>query len=150
MTSTSTTDSTTMISSSTTDATPTVSSVDVEAQFAARRITSDLTKYHYVVSCLPPPIPSEIRDLSLDPPAEKAYATLRETLVRRVTPTESQRLQQLLRDTYLGDPSLFPLTSHLPRPCGREDRTLNDRVYRSTWQSACGSRLLNAKGPQPP
>ncbi|KAL3226884.1 hypothetical protein MRX96_024604 [Rhipicephalus microplus] len=78
-----------MDSTSTTDAPPTVSSVDcklppfrtadpalwfiqVESQFAARRITADLTKYHYVVSSLPSAIASEMRDLLLAPPVENA------------------------------------------------------------------------------
>ncbi|KAL3197953.1 hypothetical protein MRX96_053852 [Rhipicephalus microplus] len=83
-----------MDSTSTTNAPPTVSSVDnklppfwtadpalwfiqVESQFAARRIIADLKKYRYVVSSLPPAIASEIRDLLLAPPVENAYATLK-------------------------------------------------------------------------
>ncbi|KAL3188780.1 hypothetical protein MRX96_022278 [Rhipicephalus microplus] len=119
-----------MDSTSTTDAPPTVSSVDgklppfwtvdpalwfiqVESQFAVRRITADLTKYHYVVSSLPPAIASEIRDLLLAPPVENAHATLKETLIRRVTPSEPQRLQQLLRGTKLGDRTPSQLLRHM-------------------------------------
>ncbi|KAH9377500.1 hypothetical protein HPB48_006239 [Haemaphysalis longicornis] len=95
---------------STTDAPPTVSPVggklpafwtadpvfwfiQVKSQFAARRITADLMKYHYVVSNLPPVIAREVRDLLLAPPVENAYATLKETLVCRVTPSEPHRQQ---------------------------------------------------------
>ncbi|KAH6945901.1 hypothetical protein HPB50_010555 [Hyalomma asiaticum] len=56
-----------------------ISSVD------ARCITADLTKHHYVVSGLSPPTANEIRDFVLQPLVEKAYATLKETLIRRVT-----------------------------------------------------------------
>ncbi|KAG0443380.1 hypothetical protein HPB47_014984 [Ixodes persulcatus] len=44
----------------------------------------------------------EIWDLLFAPPAEDAYKTLKETLIRRVTPSEPQRFQQLLHETELG------------------------------------------------
>ncbi|KAL3225163.1 hypothetical protein MRX96_049335 [Rhipicephalus microplus] len=130
-----------MDSTSTTDAPPTVSSVDgklppfwtadpalwfiqVESQFTVRRITTDLTKYHYVVSSLPPAISSEIRDLLLAPPVENAYATLKETLIRRVTPSEPQRLQQLLRGTELGDRTPSQLLRHMQQLLGGTSNTI--------------------------
>ncbi|KAL3199502.1 hypothetical protein MRX96_013828 [Rhipicephalus microplus] len=133
-----------MDSTSMTDAPPTVSSVDgkrppfwpadpalwfiqVESQFAARRITADLTKYHYVVRSLPPTIASEIRDLLLAPPAENAYATLKETLIRRVTLSKPQRLQQLLRGTELGDRTPSQLLRHMQQLLGGTSNTI-DRV----------------------
>ncbi|XP_077492230.1 uncharacterized protein LOC144103365 [Amblyomma americanum] len=75
--------------------------VQVESQFAARRITADSTKYHHVVGSLPPATASEVRDLLLTPPAQNAYQTPKETLIRCVTPTEPEHLQQLLREAEL-------------------------------------------------
>ncbi|KAH6924470.1 hypothetical protein HPB50_018558 [Hyalomma asiaticum] len=77
--------------------------LQVEPQFTARRITAELTKYHHVVASLPPAIASEIRDLLVAPPAENAYTALKQLLIRRLTPSEPQRLQQLLHNTELGD-----------------------------------------------
>ncbi|KAG0427571.1 hypothetical protein HPB47_025383 [Ixodes persulcatus] len=77
--------------------------IQVESQFAARRVTADLTKYHHVVSSLPTATACEIQDLLFAPPAEDAYKTLKETLIRRLTPSEPQRFQKLLRETELGD-----------------------------------------------
>ncbi|KAG0426012.1 hypothetical protein HPB47_026831 [Ixodes persulcatus] len=77
--------------------------IQVESQFAAPRITANLTKYHHVMSSLPPATECEIRDLLFTPPAEDAYKTLKETLIRRVTPSEPQKFQQLLRKTEFGD-----------------------------------------------
>ncbi|KAH7933992.1 hypothetical protein HPB49_020182 [Dermacentor silvarum] len=74
----------------------------MEAQFAARRITADLMRYHYIVSSLPPATASEVRDLPLAPPAENTYQTLKETLIRRLTPSEPESLRQLLNHTDLG------------------------------------------------
>ncbi|KAM7306540.1 hypothetical protein ISCGN_010243 [Ixodes scapularis] len=65
--------------------------LQVESQFAARRITADLTKYHHVVSSLPPATASEVRDLLFSPPAEDPYSTLKRTLIRRASTSEPQR-----------------------------------------------------------
>ncbi|KAG0442013.1 hypothetical protein HPB47_015797, partial [Ixodes persulcatus] len=43
----------------------------------------------------------EIWDLLLAPPAEEAYKTPKETLIRWVTPSELQRLQRLLHEAQL-------------------------------------------------
>ncbi|XP_072141285.1 uncharacterized protein [Dermacentor andersoni] len=98
--------------------------VQVESQFAARRITADSTKYHHVVGNLPPATASEVRDLLLTPPAENAYQTLKETLIRRVTPTEPERLQQLLREAELGDRRSSQLLRHMQQLAG--DATASD------------------------
>ncbi|XP_075527131.1 uncharacterized protein LOC142559417 [Dermacentor variabilis] len=92
--------------------------VRVESQFAARRITADSTKYHHVVRSLPPATASEVRHLLLTPPAENAYQTLKETLIRRVPPTESERLQQLLRQAELGDRRPSQLLRHMQQLAG--------------------------------
>ncbi|KAH6945642.1 hypothetical protein HPB50_009381 [Hyalomma asiaticum] len=87
--------------------------LQVESQFTARRITGELTKYHHVVASLPPAIASEIRDLLVAPPAENAYTALKQLLIRRLTPSEPQRLQQLLHDTELGDRTPSQLLRHM-------------------------------------
>ncbi|XP_065297941.1 uncharacterized protein [Dermacentor albipictus] len=96
--------------------------VQVESQFAARRITADSTKYHHVVGNLPPATASEVRDLLLTPPAENAYQTLKE--IRRITPTEPERLQQLLREAELGDRRPSQLLRHMQQLAG--DATASD------------------------
>ncbi|KAH6931358.1 hypothetical protein HPB50_023923 [Hyalomma asiaticum] len=87
--------------------------LQVESQFTARRITAELTKYHHVVASLPPAIASEIRDLLVAPPAENAYTTLKQLLISRLTPSEPQRLQQLLPHTELGDRTPSQLLRHM-------------------------------------
>ncbi|KAH7934192.1 hypothetical protein HPB49_022753 [Dermacentor silvarum] len=84
----------------------------VEAQFAALRITADLTRNHHILSSLPPATASEVGDLLLAPPAENTYQTLKETLIRRLTPSEPERLRQLLNDTDLGDRTPSQLLRH--------------------------------------
>ncbi|KAL3246129.1 hypothetical protein MRX96_057867 [Rhipicephalus microplus] len=150
MTSTSTRNSATMASRSTTDVTPTVSSDDgklpplwtvdpalwliqVEAQFAARRIATDLTKYHYVISSLPPPITSKLRDLLLHPPAKKACVTLNKTLVHRVTPPESQRLHQLFHVTNLGDCTHSQLLRRMQLLRGERMNSVDRKLFRELF-----------------
>lgn len=87
--------------------------LQVESQFTARRITAEVTKYHHVVASLPPAIASEIRDLLVAPPAENEYTTLKQLLISRLTPSEPQRLQQLLHDTELGDRTPSQLLRHM-------------------------------------
>ncbi|XP_075526581.1 uncharacterized protein LOC142558317 [Dermacentor variabilis] len=66
----------------------------------------------------------EVRDLLLTPPAENAYQMLKETLIRRVTPTELERLQQLLREAELGDRRPSQLLRHMQQLAG--DATASD------------------------
>ena len=74
----------------------------VEAQFTTRAITSELTKYTYVVGSLQPEVAQEVRDL-INPPAETPYIKLKTELVKRTSASEQQRLHQLLNTEKLGD-----------------------------------------------
>ncbi|KAH9371127.1 hypothetical protein HPB48_004484 [Haemaphysalis longicornis] len=139
-----------MALTSTTDAPPTASSVDgklppfwtadpalwfiqVESQFTARCITTDLTKCHYVFSSLPPAIASEVGNLLLGSPVENAHATLKETLVRGVTPSKPQRLQRSLRDTELGDHTPSQLLRHIQQLLGQTTTTLDGALLRERF-----------------
>ncbi|XP_037518005.1 uncharacterized protein LOC119394770 [Rhipicephalus sanguineus] len=90
----------------------------VESQFAARRITADHTKYRHVVANIPPATASEVRDILLAPPAEDAYRVLKDTMIRRLTTSEPERLQQLLRETELGDRRPSQLLRHMQQLAG--------------------------------
>lgn len=107
--------------------------IQVESQFAARRITADATKYHYVVSSPPPSIASEIRDLLLSPPADKVYEALKATLIRRVVPSESQRLQRLLHDASLGDRTPSQLLWHMQQLLGDKGDGLDSLLLREIF-----------------
>lgn len=75
----------------------------VQAQFATRGITSEQTKYSYIVSALQPEIAQEVRDILMNPPADNPYSHLKAELIRRTSISEQKRLHQLLTQEELGD-----------------------------------------------
>ena len=75
----------------------------MEAQFATKGITQQVTKYHYIVGSLAPEIAREVRDVIVTVPAVAPFDTLKERLVSRTSLTESQRMQKLLSLEPLGD-----------------------------------------------
>ena len=66
-------------------------------------ITSQKTKFEYLVSSLSPEVATEVRDLLLRPPAENPYDRLKAELVKRTAASEQRRLQQLISGEELGD-----------------------------------------------
>ena len=75
----------------------------VGAQFTIRKITTEQTKYAYVVGSLQPEVAQEVRELLIYPPAQNPYITLKTELVKRTSASEQQRLHQLLTTEQLGD-----------------------------------------------
>lgn len=74
----------------------------VEAQFAAKSISTSLTKYNYIVSYLTPDIASEVRDI-IALPTENPYQKLKDAILARTSQSERQRLQKLISLEQLGD-----------------------------------------------
>ena len=77
--------------------------MQVEAQFHARGITAQQTKYYHIVGCLSSEIATEIRDLLLHPPDDHPYDALKQKLIERTAASEQRRLQQLFTTEELGD-----------------------------------------------
>lgn len=107
--------------------------LQVESQFAARRITADQTKYHHVVGSLPPTTASEVRDLLVAPPAVNAYTTLKQLLISRLTPSEPQRLKQLLHGAELGDRTPSQLLRHMQQLLGTTTTDVDSRLLRELF-----------------
>ena len=76
--------------------------LQVEAQFTLKNITSQLSKFHYIVSSLEPHVALHVRTLILNPPAADPYDALKTAFFQSFTPDQS-RLQQLFSTDSLGD-----------------------------------------------
>ena len=82
---------------------PEVWFAQVEAQFTTRKVTSQKSRFDYVIASLTPEVATEIRDLILKPPEANPYTVLKEQLIKRTAASEQRRLQQLFNSEELGD-----------------------------------------------
>ena len=82
---------------------PLVWFAQVDAKFSTWHITSEKTKFNYVVASLAPEYAQEVRDLILKPPETNPYTALKSALVDRTVASEQRRLQQLFNSKELGD-----------------------------------------------
>ena len=82
---------------------PMVWFLQIEAQFSTRGISSQRTRFEYVITSLSPEIACEVRDLLIRPPEERPYDTLKAELIKRTAASEQRKLQQLLSGEELGD-----------------------------------------------
>lgn len=80
-----------------------------EAQFTVNSITTEKTKYAYVVAQLDTRVAAEVEDIITGPAANRTYSKIKETLISRLSISEERRVQQLIRDEEIGDrkPSQF-------------------------------------------
>lgn len=83
--------------------------ISAEAQFTLSRISSDVSKYNYVVASLPQDVAESIMDVLQDPPVINLYAHLKKILIDRHSLSIERRIKKLISDEHMGDkkPSEF-------------------------------------------
>ena len=64
----------------------------VEAQFATKGTSQQLTKYHYNVGSLAPETAREVCDVAVTIPATNPFETLKDHLISRTSLTGSQKM----------------------------------------------------------
>lgn len=74
-----------------------------EAQFVTRNITSQLTKFYYVVAALDTSTAAEVESLILNPPVAHPYDQLKADLIKAFGRTQEDKDMALLNLTGLGD-----------------------------------------------
>ena len=111
---------------------PDVWFAQVEAQFSTRGITSQRTKYDYVVASLSAEFAAEVRDLILHIP-EDPYDTLRQQLIQRTCPPEQRRLQLLFSATELGDRKPSQLLRRMRQLLGDTPTDSDGRLLRELF-----------------
>lgn len=117
----------------------------VDAQFATRGITSEKTKYDYIVAALSPNTATEVRDLILTPPTADPYTVLKGELIKRTVGSNQQKLQRLLNELELGDskPSQF-LRRMRQLWCGRDG---DDTILRELFLQRLPSNVRMVLAP---
>ena len=90
----------------------------VEAQFTTRNITSQKTKYAYVVGSLQPEVAQEIRDQLINPPAENPYTQLKKELVKRTSASHQQRLTPTTQRRATGRSKTHPIFRRMQQLLG--------------------------------
>ena len=105
----------------------------VEATFTTRRITSEKTRFDYVIASLSPEVATEIRDLILRPPEATPYTILKEQLIRRTAASEQRRLQQLFNAEELGDRKPTQLLRRMQQLLGDRASTTDSTFLRELF-----------------
>ncbi|GFN94719.1 transposon ty3-g Gag-Pol polyprotein [Plakobranchus ocellatus] len=75
----------------------------VEAQFGTKNISTDQTKYDYVVSALDVKTAGEVQDVLVNPPDANKYSVLKRALLKAFGKSQAQRDNELLNLNGLGD-----------------------------------------------
>ena len=104
----------------------------LEATFALRNVTTELTKYYHVVAVLPPHVLDEVQDV-MDSSDPKPYDRIKDAVNRRFGLSEKQRLAKLLADTTLGDRKPSQLLRHMQNLVGKSHEDSN--LLREMWLS---------------
>ncbi|BHF67784.1 hypothetical protein SprV_0301081300 [Sparganum proliferum] len=85
----------------------------IEALFATSRITSERTRYSYVLQSLPFDVAVTVEDL-LDPiPTDEPYTRLKEAVIQRVAKSANLMLRELFTQVELGDQTPSQLMRHM-------------------------------------
>ncbi|XP_050508079.1 uncharacterized protein LOC126885539 [Diabrotica virgifera virgifera] len=104
--------------------------LQVENQFTLANITSDATKFNYVVANLDTAYILEVRDIIVSPPATERYAKLKSELIKRLSASQQQKIKRLLEHEELGDRRPSQFLRHLQSLAGT---TVPDNIVRSLW-----------------
>ncbi|XP_073949238.1 uncharacterized protein [Choristoneura fumiferana] len=118
----------------------------IEGQFSLSNITSDTTKFNYVISNLDQQFCKEVKDIIISPPAANKYEKLKLELTTRLTATKDKKLQQLLMHEELGDRKPSQFLRHLSDLGGP---TLPEDILLSIWKSRLPSNIQTVLAAQP-
>ncbi|BHF67513.1 hypothetical protein SprV_0301054000 [Sparganum proliferum] len=103
----------------------------IEAVFSTSRITSERTRYSYVVQSLPFDVAVDVDDL-LDPiPANDPYTQLKNAVIQKVAKSANRMLQELFTQVELGDQTNSQLMRHMRSLLAGSH--MDDDIFRQIW-----------------
>ncbi|XP_076245408.1 uncharacterized protein LOC143185957 [Calliopsis andreniformis] len=101
----------------------------VERSFDASGVTTELTKFGYVLGALGPQYAAEVPDIIMAPLAEP-YTKLKTELIKRLSSSQEQKTRRLLEHEEIGDRKPSQFLRHL-RSLGRA--ALPEEFLRTLW-----------------
>lgn len=104
----------------------------LESQFVLAQVTTDHTKYSYVVAALSEEMALEVQDILSSPPNVDRYPAIKNALITRLSQSEAKRLEKLLRTEELGDRTPSQLLRRLRTLASN---AVNDDILRNIWLS---------------
>ncbi|XP_011707926.1 PREDICTED: uncharacterized protein LOC105462772 [Wasmannia auropunctata] len=104
----------------------------VDRSFQAAGITIDATKFGYALTAIGPRYSTEVRDIIMNPPNERAYETLKTELIKRLSLSQEHKTRRLLEHEEIGDRKPSQFLRHLRTLAGS---VVGDQVLRTIWLS---------------
>ncbi|XP_050679662.1 uncharacterized protein LOC126975704 [Leptidea sinapis] len=117
---------------------PAVWFAQIEGQFILSNVTSDSTKFYYVISQLDHQYAAEVKDIIISPPATDKYEKLKSELIKRLTTSRERKIKQLLMHEDLGDRKPSQFLRHLQSSAGK---TIPEELIRTIWSSRLPNNL---------
>lgn len=102
----------------------------VEAQFETSNITRDATKYFQVLQSLDQNTLTKVEDVVLAPPELDKYGTLKKAIIDRLTDSENQKFQKLIRELELGDKKPSQLLREMKSLSGTQ---FSEEIIKKLW-----------------
>ncbi|XP_076384123.1 uncharacterized protein LOC143261982 [Megalopta genalis] len=110
----------------------------VERSFEASGITTEATKFGYVLGALNPVYAAEVRDIIMNPPNTGQYQRLKTELIRRLSSSQEQKTRRLLESEEIGDRKPSQFLRHLR---GLAGNNVSDSVLRTLWMGRLPSSM---------
>ncbi|XP_064467870.1 uncharacterized protein LOC135378706 [Ornithodoros turicata] len=107
--------------------------IQAEAQFHLSGISAERTKYYHVIAALSPSAAEELFDIIANPPADTPYQALKAALLKRTSPSDRARLQQLLSAEELGDRRPTQLLRRMKQLLGEGSNASTDSFLRELF-----------------
>ena len=105
--------------------------LQMQALFNSKRITSQRSRYAYLVEKLPSEVANEVTDL-LDPmPEDMPYDTLKAAIIKRTGKSDESKLRDLFNNVELGNRTPSQLLRHMKMLLG--DNDMSTYVLRRLW-----------------
>lgn len=118
----------------------------VEGSFNISNITTDVTKFYYVVSQLEPQIAAEVEDIIISPPSSNKYEMLKSELIKRLSKSKENKVKQLLLHEELGDRKPSQFLRHLRHLAGED---VPQDFLKTVWSSRLPSNIETVVASQP-